>query len=236
MAATAAISDDRAVRGTGGGPRTWGRAVLRLITRPGRARRRGHGGPPRRVAVLHSDIVGSTRLVEAAGHHYPRLLVRHRRLIEAAVRRRGGRFLAYAGDGTLATFDQAEDAVVAAVEAQRALGAEPWPRGFDVRVRMGVHAGPVQEVAGEPVGLAVNLGARVMAAAEAGQVLVSTTAAAAGRTGLALAPGIAVRDAGWHVLDDHAGRVRLNQVVADGVTVTLPPVPAEQVEGQVPVA
>jgi class 3 adenylate cyclase len=227
MVATATTSDHRAVPGTITGLRAWGRAVLRHVARPGCGARRPPAPPARRVAILHSDIVGSTRLIEAAGHGYPDLLVRHRALIAGAVRRRGGRFLAYAGDGTLATFDRAEDAVVAAVEAQRALGAEPWPTGLAVRVRMGVHAGPIREVAGEPVGLAVNLGARVMAAAGAGQILVSTTAAAAGRPGLAARPGVRVGDAGWHVLGDHVGRVRLNQVVADGVTVTVPSETAE---------
>lgn len=204
------------------GVRARGRALLRQVARRGRPRRPRPEGPSPRVAILHSDIVGSTRLIEAAGHDYPDLLVRHRALIAGAVRRRGGRFLAYAGDGTLATFDRAESALLAAVEAQWALGAERWPTGFAVRVRMGVHAGQISEIAGEPVGLAVNLGARVMAAAEAGQILVSTTAAAAGRSGLAGRSGVTVRDAGWHVLGDHVGRVRLNQVVADGVTVTLP--------------
>jgi class 3 adenylate cyclase len=88
---------------------------------------------------------------------------------------------------------------------------------------MGVHTGEVHEVHGEPVGLAVHHGARVMAAAEPGQVLVSAQAAVAvRRAGVGRIGGVSVRDAGWHVLRDHAGPVRLRQVVADGLTVVEP--------------
>lgn len=180
---------------------------------------------PRPATVLLSDMVASTRLLEIAGPRYPRLLARHRALIAAAVTGRRGRFLTHAGDGTLAVFDRAGDALAAAVAAQQALAAEPWPDDFVPRVRMGVHTGDVYEVGGEPVGLAVNRGARVMAAAVAGQVLVSPAASAAlGLTGGAReVGGIVVADAGWHRLRDHATAVHLRQVVADGLTV-VPPV------------
>lgn len=178
----------------------------------------------RRVAVVHSDMVASTALLEAAGARYPGLLVRHRRLIAAAVARRGGRFLSHAGDGTMAVFDRADGALLASVEAQRALGAESWPDGMVPRVRMGVHVGDIYEVDGEPVGLAIHQGARIMAAARPGQVMVSPAAAAAARGADHRPPaGVALADAGWHELrDHHSGSVRLQQVVADGVTVVPP--------------
>lgn len=179
---------------------------------------------PRFATVLHSDMVASTQLLEIAGPRYPRLLARHRALIAAAVTRQGGHFLAYAGDGTLAVFDRAGDALAAAVAAQRALAAEPWPDDLVPRVRMGLHSGDVYDVDGEPVGLPVNHGARVMAAAGAGQILVSPAAAAAlGLAGPVLdVDGIVVADAGWHTLRDHATPVRLRQVVADGLTMAPP--------------
>jgi class 3 adenylate cyclase len=191
-----------------------------------------HG--PRTASVLHSDMVGSTRLLEIAGPRYPRLLARHRALIAAAVTARRGRFLAHAGDGTLAVFDRAGDALAAAVAAQQALVAEPWPDELVPRVRMGLHTGEVYDVGGEPVGLAVNHGARVMTAAVAGQVMVSPAAAAAlGLSGGAVeVGGIVVAEAGWHTLRDHATPVRLRQVVADGLTV-VPPIgpPDREVDG-----
>jgi class 3 adenylate cyclase len=84
---------------------------------------------------------------------------------------------------------------------------------------MGVHAGEVYDLDGEPVGLAVNLGARIMAAAAGGQVVVSDAVAqAVAGEG---APRLA--DAGWHQIRNHAGPVHLHQVVAGGLTVVVPP-------------
>ena len=186
-------------------------------------RRPGQGGGEpvalaRHVTVVHSDMVSSTELLEAAGPRYPRLLARHRDLIAAAVERRGGRFLAHAGDGTLALFDDPADALEAAVEAQLALGDEPWPGGLAPRVRMGVHSGEVYDLDGEPVGLAVNLGARIMAKAAGGQVVVSDAVARA----VAGEDCPRLADAGWHEIRNHPGPVHLHQVVADGVTVVVP--------------
>jgi class 3 adenylate cyclase len=200
---------------------------MATTTATGTGRRPGQsGGEPaalaRHVTIVHGDMVSSTELVEVAGPRYPQLLARHRALIGAAVERWGGRFLAHAGDGTLALFDDPRDAVAAAVDAQRALGDEPWPGSLAPRVRMGVHAGEVYDLDGEPVGLAVNLGARVMAEAAGGQVVVSDAVAqAVGGEG---PPRLA--DAGWHQIRNHAGPVHLHQVVADGLTVVVPHPPA----------
>jgi class 3 adenylate cyclase len=204
------------------------RLAQRLARRP--APRRPVDDRPRRprnAVVVQTDIVGSTRLLETAGERYPAVLMRHRALIGEAVRGLGGRFLAHAGDGTLAVFDCADDAIAASVEAQRALSAERWPAGLALRVRTGVHAGEIYEIDGEPVGLTINQGARIMAAAAPGQVVVSSaalTAAApcAGDPARVAAVQYPVADAGWHKLRDHMQPVRLRQVIADGLTVVTP--------------
>lgn len=219
--------DLRADETIGRRPVAWARRRLLAVVTHVRDPRRSHGRHgyerPRRVSVVLSDMVSSTQLLEIAGAGYPRLLMRHRALIAGAVARLGGRFISHAGDGTLAVFDRADDAIAASVEAQRALAAERWPDGLVPRVRMGVHTGDVVEVDGEPVGLVINHGARVMAAACAGQVMVSAAAAEAGaRAGAPRSGDVTIADAGWHTLRDHAGPVRLRQVVADGLTVTLP--------------
>ena len=45
----------------------------------------------------------------------------------------------------MSAFQRSIDAVSAAVAAQRALSAEPWPEGAALRVRMGLHTGEVEE-------------------------------------------------------------------------------------------
>lgn len=204
---------ERAASGPGEGRR------MRTATTPGAGRYH--------AVVVQSDIVGSTRLIERAGDGYAGLLVRHRQIIAGAVARRGGRFLSHAGDGTLAVFDGPGAALGAAADAQAALAAEPWPDGLAVRARMGVHAGEVSDIDGEPVGLVINRGARMMAAAHAGQVAVSdevvdALGALGAGTGDRLDPGLALADAGRHDLRDHVEPVRLHQLAGEGLTVVLP--------------
>src|SRR5262245_48417544 len=105
------------------GPRTRRGLVRAIADRLSRrsAWRRAPRGPvddrrrrrPRSAVVVQSDIVGSTDLLASAGDRYPGLLMRHRALIGGAVRGSGGRFLSHAGDGTLAVFECAGDAIAA---------------------------------------------------------------------------------------------------------------------------
>jgi DNA-binding NarL/FixJ family response regulator len=77
------------------------------------------------------------------------------------------------GDGYFAEFGDAANAVAAAVDAQIALRANPWPVGLELQVRMGLHTGEVEVDGGELVGFAVHEAARVCAAAHGGQILMS---------------------------------------------------------------
>src|SRR5207237_6324946 len=78
------------------------------------------------------------------------------------------------GDSLLAVFSSARAAVAAAVAAQRALAAERWPAGAEVRVRVGLHTGEATLGRDGYVGIAVHRGRRVCEAAHGGQILVSS--------------------------------------------------------------
>jgi class 3 adenylate cyclase len=81
-----------------------------------------------------------------------------------------GRLVEYAGDGTLATFDQPERAIACALSLQRALAH------LGVSVRAGLHTGTVElRDDGRIGGVAVHIAARVMSEAKGGEVLVSRT-------------------------------------------------------------
>ncbi len=74
-----------------------------------------------------------------------------------------------AGDGFLITFDGPTRAVECAIASVRGVNE------LGVDIRAGVHTGEVQ-IAGEEIrGIAVHIGARVAALADAGEVLVSQT-------------------------------------------------------------
>ncbi len=165
---------------------------------------------------LFTDIEGSTALLERLGDGYGDVLVRHLDLISGSVRAAAGRVDHSTGDGVLAVFEDAPAAVAAAVEAQLALTSQTWPAGGEVRVRMGLHSGPVRTVGGELVGIAVHVAARVMAAAHGGQILISGTTAA-------LVPDLAVRDLGAHRLKGVVDEHRLLQVTSPGLPDEFPP-------------
>jgi class 3 adenylate cyclase len=96
-------------------------------------------------------------------------VLREPRSVRALLARYRGREVDTAGDGFFATFDGPARAVrcaTAIVEAVKRLGIE---------VRAGCHTGEVEMDGGAVRGLAVNIGARVGALAEASEVLVSST-------------------------------------------------------------
>ena len=104
------------------------------------------------------------------------------------------------GDAFFYSFPRARDAVRAAVEGQRALAEHEWPRGAEVRVRMGLHTG--EPTLGEEgyLGLDVVRAARICSAGHGGQILVSETTRAL--LGNDVPSGVSVRDLGEQRLKD----------------------------------
>jgi predicted ATPase/class 3 adenylate cyclase len=174
------------------------------------------------LTFLFSDIEGSTRLLESLGSAaYTAVLERQAALLRTAFAGHGGREEATEGDSFFVVFDSAVEAVMAAVEAQRALSAESWPEGVEVNVRMGLHAGEASESAAGLVGLDINRAARIAAAAHGGQVVVSDAVRTLVTPGLA--GGISLHGLGSHRLKDLREPQPLCQVVADGLRMEFPP-------------
>jgi class 3 adenylate cyclase len=122
------------------------------------------------ATVLFTDIVGSTeRAAELGDRAWRELLERHHRLVRRELIRFRGEERDTAGDGFFATFDGPARAIRCAqalVDGIRDLGLE---------VRAGVHTGECELHDGKVAGLAVSIGARVAASADASEVLVSQT-------------------------------------------------------------
>ena len=177
-----------------------------------RAPRRPSGALSGTVTFLFTDIEGSTRLWETAPAAMEGALARHDVILREAVDEHGGVVFSTGGDGLAAAFGRAGDAVVAAVDAQRRLQAEPWPEATLLRVRMGLHTGEAQERDGDFFGPPVNRAARIMAAAHGGQIVVS------GATAGVLGPlsGVELIDLGEHRLRGVGEAIRLYAVRADG--------------------
>jgi class 3 adenylate cyclase len=122
------------------------------------------------ATILFTDIVGSTERVQAAGdQRWRELLDAHDETARRLVGQEGGRRIKSTGDGVLAVFDGPGRAIRCAVALRKQL------RDVGIEIRAGVHTGEL-DVRGDDVGgIAVHIGARIMAAADPGEVLVSRT-------------------------------------------------------------
>ena len=132
------------------------------------------------VTFLMTDVESSTALWRDAPGAAA-LMARQAELIDEAIAKHGGVRPADQGEGdsALAAFARPAAALAAALDAQRALAAEPWPEGRAVRVRMALHSGEAElRDARNYGGLALIRCARLRALAHGGQVLVSEAMAA----------------------------------------------------------
>ena len=126
------------------------------------------------LALLFTDIEGSTNLLRSLGAEYRTLLADHRRVLRDAFAAHGGTVMQREGDAMFATFADPSSAILGAIDGQVALAKATWPADSHVRVRMGIHVGEVTiDEDDEYVGLAVHQAARISAAAHGGQVLTS---------------------------------------------------------------
>ena len=94
-------------------------------------------------------------------------------LLREAIGQHRGYIFKTGGDAFYAAFGSAADAVAATLAAQQALGAEPWPGGAVIRVRMGLHTGAAELRDGDYFGPPLNRVARMMNAGHGGQTLIS---------------------------------------------------------------
>ena len=141
-------------------------------------------------------------------------LDRHDQLLRASIETSGGDVFKSVGDALHAVFPTATSAIEAAVAGARALLTEDW-RSEPIEVRMAVYTGEAEAVNGDWLGRPLNRCARLLAASNGGQILVSHTAARLAEADLA---------AGVHLVGLGAYRFRgldraedVFQVVAPGL-------------------
>jgi class 3 adenylate cyclase len=127
--------------------------------------------PDRLLAtVLFTDIVGSTqRAAQLGDSEWRALLEQHHAVVRRRLGQYDGREIDTAGDSFFAAFDGPRRAI----ECARSLVHDVQPLGLEIRA--GLHTGECELLGEKPSGIAVAIGARVAAKADAGEVLVSST-------------------------------------------------------------
>ena len=130
---------------------------------------RGGFGTERVLAtVLFTDIVGSTDWAARLGDgRWRDLLDRHDQSVRTQIGRFRGREVNTIGDGFVATFDSPGRAIECAQAIRDSL------RALDLDVRAGIHTGEIEVRGDDIAGMAVHIGARVLALAGPGEILVS---------------------------------------------------------------
>ena len=135
--------------------------------------KRGRATPDTALAtILFTDIVDSTQSAAAAGdRRWREPLDLHDAMVRRQLERFRGREIKHTGDGFLATFD----GPARAIEAAWAI--RDGSQALDLEIRAGLHTGVIELRGSDVSGTAVNLAARVQAAARPSEVLVSRTVA-----------------------------------------------------------
>ena len=154
------------------------------------------------VTLLFTDLVDATaRAADLGDSAWRDLLTRHHGVIRREITRYRGREVDTAGDGLFATFDGPARAIRCADAIRSGL------RDLQLDVRVGVHTGECELVGDKPAGIAVHTGARIAAAAEGDEILVSSTV-----RDLVAGSGISFEDRGMHALKGVPGEWRLYAV------------------------
>jgi predicted ATPase len=148
-------------------------------------------------------------------------LEEHDEIVRNGVEAHGGRLIKHTGDGVIAGFGSAPDAIRTAANVQRRISQSSYPDIGPLRLRMAIHTGEVEERDGDYFGPPLNRAARLLSVANGGQVLASlvTERLASG----SLDPGLGLRDLGEHRLRDLARPERVFQVDIEGLPGDFPP-------------
>ena len=177
--------------------------------------------PTGTVTFLFSDIEGSAIRWDGHRAEMQQAIRRHDELMRAAIEHNGGYVFKTIGDAFCAAFATVPEAVTAALDVQRAVGASDWNAVGGLRVRIAMHAGVADERDADYFGPTVNRVARLLAIAHGGQVLLSR---AAKELSAELLPAhTELLDLGEHRLRDLSAPEHVFQLHAPDLAADFPP-------------
>jgi len=165
----------------------------------------------RLAAILAADVAGYSRLMGADEDATMAQWWAHRReIIDPTVVAHRGRIVKHTGDGFLAEFASATDAVTCALAMQNKIAERRGDYADDKRLefRMGINLGDIMSDDEDIYGDGVNIAARIEALAEPGGVLISSSVYEQIRS----KPGFDCANQGDHDLKNIAEPVRVYRV------------------------
>jgi len=120
------------------------------------------------AAIVFTDIVGYSAMMQQDETRANIVRERHRAVFDELTERFGGRILQYYGDGTLSIFQSAVAAVECSVEMQKAFREKPT-----VPLRIGIHTGDITFSKEEVYGDGLNIASRIESACIPGGLFIS---------------------------------------------------------------
>lgn len=162
--------------------------------------------------VMITDMKSFSRMTEEDGSILTaKAIQKHRDLLLPVIEAHHGRGKSTGGDGLVAAFESAQDALTAAAQIQRALAAHNHenPSQREMSVRVGLAAGEVVlDRGGRPfIGSALNIAARIMNLADGGQVLMHADVAQS------VPPGLEAMSHGRFELKNIAAPVEVHELL-----------------------
>jgi len=120
------------------------------------------------AAILFTDIVGYTAMMQQNEAYAVTIMKRYTSVLQKAVSNHSGQILNDYGDGSLCSFPSATEAVKCATELQRQLQNDPV-----VPLRIGLHVGELFFEGGKVMGDGVNVASRIQSLGQANTILFS---------------------------------------------------------------
>lgn len=125
--------------------------------------------------ILFADIANSTHLYDELGDEQARSLITLcLNLLISHTKSKRGKVIKTIGDEIMATFANPDQAVSAAILMQEEVKANSTLAVHHIQMRIGLHHGPVIEENGDVFGDAVNIAARMVDQAKAGQIITNS--------------------------------------------------------------
>lgn len=128
------------------------------------------------AAFLFTDVEDSTVLWDTDHTSMEIALAGHDQIVERAVEAAGGRVFKHTGDGMLSLLPDVDSAIDAAIHAMQGLATADWGKIGPLPVRMAIDFGEALVRTNDLSGPVLNRASRLLALADAGQLLLSETA------------------------------------------------------------
>ena len=127
------------------------------------------------IAVLFTDIVGSTKLTQELGDEGAQKVLRvHNAIVRVALKDFSGKEVKHTGDGIMARFLKSHQAVESALIMIKGLQAHNSEnQDLSLHMRIGINAGEPIVEENDLFGSTVQMAARICDAAETDKILVS---------------------------------------------------------------